>query len=155
MPNSKPMRGMKNTPTYRSWRAMKTRCLNKNHGYYWRYGGRGITICQRWLNSFSNFLADMGERPVGKTLDRINNDGNYEPTNCRWADRKTQSENSINTVWVTHKGQRHSLSEWSRITGISVAVLWQRHASGWPVDELLMPVNFQASGSREKYRESV
>jgi hypothetical protein len=72
-------------PTYSSWTNMKNRCLNPNHAAYPLYAGRGIRICERWLHSFDNFLADMGERPPGKTLDRVNNDGHYEQGNCRWA----------------------------------------------------------------------
>lgn len=87
-------RGNKNpSPTYHSWLAMKQRCLNKNRDNYYLYGGRGIIICDRWLHSFDNFLEDMGVRPNGKTLDRINNDGNYTPQNCRWANSKEQGSN--------------------------------------------------------------
>lgn len=125
------------SPTYRSWRSMKTRCLNKNHNYYWRYGGRGITICKRWLHSFENFLADMGERPDGLTLDRKNNNGNYTPKNCFWATRKHQSENSINTVWIKFKGQRKSMSEWGRITGLGFGVIWGRLNRGWSIRKIL------------------
>jgi len=80
------------SPTYNSWRMMKTRCQNSNFPYYKDYGGRGIKVCERWMN-FENFLTDMGERPENTTLDRINNDGNYEPGNCRWATRKEQRRN--------------------------------------------------------------
>lgn len=81
------------SPTYQSWRGMWTRCTNPNVKSYKDYGGRGVQICERWKD-FGNFLADMGERPDGRTLDRINVHGNYEPSNCRWATRKEQAMNT-------------------------------------------------------------
>jgi len=83
------------SPTYTSWVEMRRRCLNPGHKRYADYGGRGITICARW-SEFANFLEDMGARPEGLSLDRINNAGNYEPGNCRWANTKTQRRNSRN-----------------------------------------------------------
>jgi hypothetical protein len=80
------------TPTWRTWRAMLNRCSNPNWHAFDRYGGRGIKVCARW-HKFEDFFADMGERPEGRTIDRIDVDGNYEPGNCRWADAKTQSLN--------------------------------------------------------------
>jgi hypothetical protein len=82
------------TPTYKSYWSMKQRCLNENHYNYKNYGGRGIKICDRWINSFNNFLDDMGERPEGLTLDRIDNNGNYEPDNTKWSTSKEQRMNS-------------------------------------------------------------
>ena len=84
--------GMWQTPTYRSWYAMKRRCTNQKYRDFRLYGGRGIKVCDRW-KSFENFFADMGVRPEGKTLDRIDNDGNYESGNCRWATPKEQQAN--------------------------------------------------------------
>ena len=82
------------TPEYKSWITMRQRCLNPNKDCYHYYGGRGITVCHRWRNSFENFLEDMDPRPSPElTLERNNNDGNYEPDNCKWATRKEQSQN--------------------------------------------------------------
>ena len=81
------------SPEYSSWLSMVSRCTNPNMTGYRFYGGRGITVCDRWCTSFENFFADMGERGKGLTLDRINNEGNYEPGNCRWATRKQQAQN--------------------------------------------------------------
>jgi len=85
--------GMHETPTWRSWQAMIQRCTNPNRHNFSYYGGRGIRVCDAWLRSFSNFLADMGERPHGTTLDRIDNEGDYTPGNCRWATMTEQCQN--------------------------------------------------------------
>ena len=93
------------TGEYRSWRAMKCRTTNPNDPYYKIYGGRGITVCERWINSFAVFLQDMGPKPSPEhTLDRINNDGNYEPGNVRWATRKEQNANKRNP-WITRRAR--------------------------------------------------
>lgn len=85
----------KGTPTHNSWSAMKQRCYNKNSQFYYRYGGRGIKVCDRWLGpyGYQNFLSDMGEKPNGYSLDRIDNDKDYSPENCRWADKWAQAAN--------------------------------------------------------------
>lgn len=93
--------GFAGTVEYRAWAAMKARCLNPNHPRYPLYGARGITICQRWIDSFENFIADMGPRPDGYELDKINNDGNYEPSNCRWTTKLESRRNRRG--WVIRK----------------------------------------------------
>lgn len=116
-------------PTYTSWTSMKTRCGNPQHKSYCRYGGRGISVCERW-NSFDNFLADMGSRPLGTTLDRIDTDGHYEPGNCRWATRKQQMDNQRKTVFVECFGLRLTLADWSLRTGVSKESLRRRLLRG-------------------------
>lgn len=83
----------RDNPLYGTWRQMRARCYRKTHPRYSDWGGRGITVCEKWLHSYKDFADDMGERPEGMSLDRINNDGNYEPSNCRWATTKEQNNN--------------------------------------------------------------
>ena len=90
----------KPTITYNSWNSMKQRCSNPNGNRWELYGGRGITVCDRWRNSFENFLEDMGERPFGTSIDRINVNGNYEPSNCRWATPSEQRYNQTRNVII-------------------------------------------------------
>lgn len=124
--------GMSQATEYRVWRGMITRCTNPNVKCYANYGKRGIVVCERWKSSFENFLADMGERPTPKhTLDRINNDGNYEPGNVRWAERKEQNRNQRSNIVITHNGITAILSEWAVITGIDYQTLHTRIWDGW------------------------
>jgi hypothetical protein len=118
--------GMKGTGTYSSWQAMKARCQIESATEYHRYGGQGITVCNRW-QSFENFLADMGERPEGHSIDRIDSSGNYEPGNCRWADNLTQSNNTSRNVRVEIDGVEKTVSEWSRCQdAVSLATIRRR-----------------------------
>lgn len=113
--------GLSGTSEHSIWAGMKSRCLNKNNSAYENYGGRGIAICDRWLESFENFLEDMGERPsINLTLDRINNDGNYEKNNCRWGTKKEQSENRRSNVWYEHEGKKMIQKNWARYLGVNV-----------------------------------
>lgn len=123
---------------YKSWATMKRRCLDTGFKDYPQYGGRGITVCERWLQSFANFLADMGERPAGRTLDRKNSNGDYEPDNCRWATRLTQAGNTGRNHLLTYCGATHTLADWARITGIPYSRLRARiNVLHWPVWQAL------------------
>jgi hypothetical protein len=122
--------------TYYSWKAMRLRCNNPNHQAYKRYAGMGIKICGCW-SSFEKFLADMGERPDGTTLDRVNNDGDYEPENCRWATWSEQNKNRRDNRFIEFAGKRLTLPEWGRELGGSQNVIDQRLRSGWTVEKAL------------------
>jgi hypothetical protein len=98
------MIGGKRTAEYRAWSAMKTRCCNKNDKNYPNYGGRGIKVCDRWLHSFDNFMDDMGLRPKGLTLERIDNNGNYEPGNVKWATKCEQTHNRRTGWRISEEG---------------------------------------------------
>jgi len=124
--------------TYGVWQAMRARCKNKNRLDYHRYGGRGITVCKRW-DSFQNFVADMGEVPEGKTLDRINNDGNYEPDNCQWATRKEQVYNSTKVKMISINNVAKPLSEWLEYYSLSKSTYYVRLKTGMTPEEALKP----------------
>ena len=130
--------GVSRSPEWNSWAAMRKRCSNPSYGNYHRYGGRNIVVCDRWLKSFVNFLADMGPKPSSKhTIDRIDNDGNYEPSNCRWATPKQQSRNKSTNHLVTHNGRTMCLVEWAEETGIGFVTLYCRLQSGWSIKQVL------------------
>jgi hypothetical protein len=130
--------GMGADGRYPIWFAMKDRCLCETDPAYDRYGGRGITVCDRWLNDFPAFCADMGERPAGLTIERIDNNGNYEPGNCRWATMKEQSRNRRNNHMITHAGLTLCLAEWAERTAINYGTLRSRIARyGWSVERAL------------------
>lgn len=108
---------------------MIARCTNPNESRFARYGGRGITVCERW-KVFENFYADMGDPPPDMQLDRINNDGNYEPGNCRWATRLQQVHNSSAARMIAYKGQTKCMSEWGRVLGWSRQTIANRVNAG-------------------------
>lgn len=120
--------------TYTSWSSMITRCNNPNVDNYKYYGGRGICVCERW-NVFTNFLEDMGERPIGRTLDRIDNEGNYEPGNCQWSDQSTQMKSRrlqtakpSNTIYLTLCGKQIQLRDACKEYGISYTAVIHRRS---------------------------
>jgi hypothetical protein len=112
--------GCSRTKEYISWQGMHARCKNSNNPGFKNYGGRGIKVCERWENSFLNFLQDMGPKPSkDHSLDRIDNNGNYEPSNCRWATQYEQGNNRRNNIFIEHNGKSRSVAEWSRILNLS------------------------------------
>jgi hypothetical protein len=118
--------------TYSSWQSMKSRCYDKNDKDYPRWGGRGITVCEAWRNSFIEFYKDMGERPEGHTIDRVNNEGNYEPNNCRWAIPKVQSNNTRKNYYVEYMGRTQTVKQWAEeLKGTEYKTILYRLRKGW------------------------
>lgn len=129
--------GQCQTPEYRAWRAMKQRCLNPRDQGYANYGGRGIGTCQRW-DSFVLFLEDMGPRPSRlHSLERLSNNGNYEPSNCAWATKKEQCNNQRRSRRIEFNGVIKTLAEWSDATGLNYGTLRKRLRNHWPVEAML------------------
>ena len=133
----KPRGGNRQDPTYSTWCGMWTRCTNPNQRTWANYGGRGIKVCDRWKD-FQLFLADMGERPEGSTLDRIDNDGDYCPGNCQWQTLARQSRNKRNTLSLTYAGRTQPLADWAEERGMVYATLYNRlHVYGWTAERAL------------------
>lgn len=129
--------------TYAIWTEMKQRCENPRNKKYSTYGARGISVCERW-QSFEAFLSDMGERPPGLLIERLNNDGNYEPSNCIWADRKTQQRNRRVCKRVEYLGQEMTLFEAVKQSGTAVpySTIYFRLVQGWELQRALQtPIN--------------
>lgn len=128
--------GMEGTPTYNTWAHMLSRCNNANHKQYADYGGRGITVCEEW-RSFINFLTDMGNKPKGMSLDRINNDLGYYKENCRWTDQKQQIRNRRVSKIVEFQGRKVSLSELCEEKNINWRMVYERIRQGWVVEKAI------------------
>lgn len=131
--------GMSGKPIYNVWLSMKARCENKNNTTYKYYGGRGISVCKKWIDSFESFYEDVGDPPtVNHTLDRVNNNGNYEPKNVRWVTMKEQSRNRRSNFLITHDGKTMTATEWGELLGIRGALIRQRiKRDGWSVKRAL------------------
>lgn len=132
------------TPEYQAWVAAKNRCFNPKNKDYRRYGGRGISVCLRWvegengIHPFQCFLNDMGYKPSRfHTLDRKEVNGNYEPSNCRWVTRQTQARNRGNNVLLTCDGSTKTLIEWSEHTGFQAQTIAYRLRAGWAVKDAI------------------
>lgn len=128
--------GMSRTDTYKVWADMRSRCTLPSVKQYADYGGRGIRVCDAWL-TFVGFFADMGERPDGCTLERIDNNGNYEKSNCRWATRKEQGRNRRDNHLLNYMGQTRTITEWCEHLGLIRGRVQNRLDHGWSVERAL------------------
>ena len=131
--------GKNRTHLHNVWKAMRKRCSNVNNKDYCRYGGRGIKVCDEWQNDFLSFerWAINNGYIEGLTIDRVNNDGNYEPNNCRWVTHKDQCNNRCNSICITHNNESHSLSEWADLLNIKYSTLYSRYKKGWDAERIL------------------
>lgn len=131
--------GMSASKEYKTWQMMIDRCTNPNSGKYAYYGGRGISVCARWLESFENFIADMGSRPSNHhSIDRIDSNGPYSPENCRWATLEEQRNNQGNNHLLTFEGKTLTIAEWAKLTGISQSIIKNRiNRYQWTVERAL------------------
>lgn len=136
----------KKSKTYKTWESMIQRCLNPNNVSYHNYGNRGIKVCKRWMK-FSNFLKDMGERPLEYSIERKNNEKGYSLKNCCWATRKQQAKNRRNNKQITHNNKTQLLTEWATETGISRQVIMYRLNNSWSIKKTL-------TSPTGKYRKS-
>lgn len=141
--------GMTNDPRYGIWGHIKYRCTNPADSEYHAYGGRGIRVCDRWMNDFQAFVLDMGPRPTPQhSIERIDNDGNYEPSNCRWATRLEQAANKRNTIRLTLNGETKRLVEWAAIYGLPHTVLATRIKNGWNAEDAITIRRMKRSEAR-------
>jgi len=127
---------------YRSWKDMRARCGNPRNDDYADYGGRGIRVCAAW-DDFAAFYADMGGRPTGATIDRIDVNGNYEPGNCRWANATEQANNKRSNHIIQFQGQSRTLAQWCAIFGIEPSKVRYRLKQGWPIDQAFSSQDFR------------
>jgi hypothetical protein len=130
--------GMSKSPEYRTWAEIKKRCYNPMQKSYARYGGRGITMCDRWRDSFETFYADVGPRPSPRhSIDRMDNTGHYTPENCRWATVIQQANNKRSNRSLTLQGITRNVTQWAAVTGLQPSAIWHRLARGWSDERTL------------------
>lgn len=143
--------GLSSSPGYDAWALMIRRCTNPRSDAYPNYGGRGIRVCERWL-SFDNFLADMGERPPGKTLDRYpDNNGNYEPSNCRWATSMEQNNNTRRNRLIEYNGRCQTIGAWATELGVHRNTLTARIERGEPLQHAMSQKKFKSGRGSTNY----
>lgn len=143
--------GGKQAAEYHTWTGMLARCYDPKSNGYKNYGGRGIQVCWRWRESYENFLADVGRKPTSThSIDRIDNNGNYEPGNVRWATKTTQQRNQRSNKAVNFRGETHCVTEWAEITGLPKDAIYRRLKSGWtPERALTEPIDSTKAKKRE------
>jgi hypothetical protein len=148
--------GLSYTPEYRVWQTMRLRCHEPNNPAYNNYGGRGIKVCDRWLDSPENFIADMGSKPTpAHEIDRIDNDGGYEPTNCRWVLRAENSRNRRSNRLVELNGESKPLAEWCEKFGVPRDTARKRLEAGWsPEEALTIPPRSKAANGEGKPKKN-
>ena len=130
--------GLSSTPTYKTWKAMKARCYQQSHKNFSDYGGRGVKVCERWLNNAADFIADMGERPSSlHSIDRINSNGDYEPSNCRWVTQKEQMRNTRRSSTIEHEGRTMTVAAWADELGVLESTLHHRLYAGWSAKDTI------------------
>jgi hypothetical protein len=130
--------GWSRTRVYNIWIKMVQRCTNPLNPDYDYYGGRGISVCSRWLESLLDFIKDMGEPKIGETLERLDNNGNYEPSNCCWATRADQARNTRNTILLEYSGRIQCMSEWSREFNVPLTTFWRLIHNGNTVEDIAL-----------------
>jgi hypothetical protein len=135
---------------YRVWCGIRKRCLDPNEPAYINYGGRGVLLCERW-HDFANFFADMGPRPFGMMIDRIDNNGHYEPSNCRWSTRTEQNRNTRKNVNLTFDGRTQCIAAWGEELGIRPQTIRDRVIKlGWSAEEALLTPGYRGRGTKRR-----
>ena len=130
--------GMSKSPEYQAWADLKDRCYNPNNKYFFNYGGRGIKVCDRWLESFENFFEDMGYRPSKRfSIERVENNGIYEKNNCKWGTKYEQERNKRSNVYLEYNGKLKIVKDWSKEIGISNTTISNRIKKGFPISDIL------------------